>query len=187
MKNTLVIAMLIFNSTHYANAYDVENIRSFLKKSKKCSFAVYKVMIDKKTRNSLPQRFYVTCIGDIVLNPNTIKEKKGCGAFGYDVETGSIEDLTTFGPNIAEGKTCDAGGFETVLDQFIFNETYSSGGKYRQRKIYVKDFFKMLNAQEAPYDFYRLVVYSDNDSQRTILGYSNQDVDLKNVDFLKKK
>lgn len=177
---SIVFAILISQPAH---SYDAENIRSFLKKQKKCVFATYEVMIGKDTRNMFAQRYYVRCIGDVTTAPNTIKEKRGCGAFGFNTDDDSIEDLTSFGFNIAEGKSCDSGGFEQVLNDFLYTD--STGIK--PRKVYVRDYFRYFTESSIPQAYYRLVVFSSKDSYRSSLGYPKDDIDLAKLDYAKKK
>lgn len=179
MKDTIFVLLAVCLAQSAA-AYDAENIRAFLKKNKTCSFAVYKVMRGKATREQFPQRFDVTCIGDIEVGRG-IKERKGCGAFNFNVETEKMTNLTTFGANIADGKACADGGFEAVIDQLLYND--NSGAK--SRKVLVKDFLAPMPESDEPAAFFRLVVYSENDSYRTKLGYPKEDVDLKTLDVQK--
>lgn len=61
------------------------------------------------------------CIGDIVLNADTLKQKSGCGAFfldGDNLQTRPFVDR--FGYNIIPNKKCADGGFEELMkDQVI--------------------------------------------------------------------
>lgn len=128
-----------------AAAYDVENIRAFLKKDKTCAFAVYRVMRGKTIREQFPQRFDLTCVGDIEVGRG-IKMRKGCGAFNFNVETETMTNLTTFGANVAEGKACAGGGFEAVIDQLLYND--NSGAK--PRKVLVRDFLGPMPESHEP-------------------------------------
>lgn len=165
------------SASQVATAYDTENIRVFLKKKETCAFAVYRVMRGKLARESFPQRFDVTCIGDIKVGQG-IREKSGCGAFNYNVETEKMTNLTAFGPNIAEGKPCGAGGFEAVLDQLLYTDNSESPS----RKVLVRDFLAPMPEGSEPASFFRMVVHSDSEAYRTKLGYPIKDVDLKTID-----
>lgn len=178
----LFVVFLVLLSQTTAKAYDVENIKKILKRDKACVFAVYRVMKGKATRESFPQRFDVACIGDIVVGSGTIREKRGCGAFNLNLETGRMTHFADFGPNIVEGKSCDSGGFDAVIDQLLYNDN----SEEKPRKVLVRDFMAPYPESSEPTSFYRFVVYSESDSYRTKLGYGREDIDLKTLDVRKK-
>lgn len=180
MRNSIFILTIAFLALP-ALAYDAENIRAFLKKKGTCAFAVYRVMRGKATRESFPQRFDITCVGDVKIGQG-VHEKSGCGAFNYNVETEKMTNLTNFGPNIAEGKACDAGGFESVLDQLLYTDNSES----KPRKVLVRDFLAPMPESSEPASFIRIVVHSESDAFRTKLGYLLKDIDLKTVDVAPK-
>jgi hypothetical protein len=177
----MTLALAILSMGNLARAYDADNIKALLKKNKNCVFAVYRVMRGKSTRDSFPQRFDISCIGDVKVGEGTIHEKHGCAAFNYNVETGKMMNLTNFGINIAENKACADGGFDALLGDLLYND--NSGAK--PRKVLVRDFFAPMPESNEPASFFRLVVYSENDSYRTKLGYPKEDVDLKTLDVSK--
>lgn len=186
MKN-IVLIILAICLAQSAAAYDAENIRAFLKKNKTCSFAVYKVMRGKTTREQFPQRFDVTCVGDIVVGENTVHEKKGCALFNYNVETGKMYFHLDSGPRIIEGVKCANGGFEKLIDSYYYDyspEMAKNG--VSQDKTLVRSALDQFPESNEPASFFRLVVYSDNDAYRTKLGYPKEDVDLKTLDVSKK-
>lgn len=180
-KLAITVLLAAVSVCQAAGAYDAENIRTFLKKNQTCVFAVYRVMRGKTTRDSFPQRFDISCIGDVKVGEGTVHEKRGCAAFNYNIETGKMTNLTNFGINMAEKKSCADGGFDVVLDDLLYTD--NAGAK--PRKVSVRDFFAPMPESNEPSSFFRLVVYSENDLYRTKLGYPKEDVDLNTLDVSK--
>lgn len=165
------------------SAYDVGNIRAFLKKQKNCSFAVYKVMRGRAIREQFPQRFDVTCVGNIVTGENTINEKRGCGLFNYNVETGRMTFLTHSGPNMIVGEDCESGGFEKLINSYLYgHDTEMEKRGVTLDKTLVRSTLDQYPDSTAPTSFFRLVVYSEKDSYKKALGYPIEDIELSSVD-----
>lgn len=173
----LYLIFLITVSPSLLFAYDAENIRSFLKKNKNCSFAIYTVQKNKKNRNMFPQRLSdITCVGDITIGKGTIKEKQGCSIFNYDIERGTIKSIFRNSPVIVN-KVCAEGGFDELL-----NLKFQMGLPYSNAKEIIEPL-----PENSKSGLFRLVVYSEKDEYRTKLGYPINDINLNDVDVKKSK
>lgn len=111
-------------------------MRAVIQKDGRCEFAVVAIPKDKTDTKFFPRA--AVCIGDIVVDQGTMKEKSGCAAFYLNVYELYTQPLVpAYGFNIAEGKKCSSGGFETVMNDLLLTD--NTGDK--PRRVPVKSAF----------------------------------------------
>lgn len=120
------LAFDLFSSKYYSEDIELKPFVDFTKKDVRCSsLAIVQWprptspianMVKEKTR-------LITCVGDISIEPGTIREVKGCSAFFVDGFTGQIRPLErSYGFNIIKGVDCNKGGFEKLLSEQVIGQ-----------------------------------------------------------------
>lgn len=128
LKGKLIIfvlaTMACFDSQATLRDYTPKQVTDFIKKKQKCQFAVGqtnmtieqmspKVQSDEK---NWPINPWVLCVDDVVVGAGTIKEKRGCALFYYNIETGVVDEFRReLGGHLMSEQACAKGGFETLL------------------------------------------------------------------------
>ena len=96
-------------------------MKSVIEKDDRCEFAV--VSIPKKRESKFLWPHSAACVGGLTFNAGTMQEKTGCTAFVLDVDNLKISPLMDrIGYNVAEGKGCRSGGFESVIASTLLND-----------------------------------------------------------------
>ncbi|MGE0761856.1 MAG: hypothetical protein AB7N80_01130 [Bdellovibrionales bacterium] len=90
-------------------------LKKVVEKDGRCEFAVAQIPTgNHRTSESLWPKS-VACLGDIVVNEGTMREKSGCAAFYLDTYTLRTSGVGTEGRmKIANGKKCASDGLEEV-------------------------------------------------------------------------
>ena len=93
-------------------------MRSLLEKGQKCVVGIDGFMeryFRMEVRdNYLPNS--VTCIADIVVDPNTLREKSGCSLVRYNLDTDNyVPFFNKYFPQAMASKACGKGGFEELM------------------------------------------------------------------------
>lgn len=99
----------------------LEALRILVEKNELCDFAVASFPKGKLANFDHFQPTSVTCVGNITIGANTLKQQSGCGIFDLNLETGQMRSPAGgYFSNyfaIANGKTCANGGFAEVIKQ----------------------------------------------------------------------
>lgn len=124
------------------------------------------------------------CIGDLIFDKGTLREKSGCTAFIFDANNSTTMPLIPgYGYNIVTGKKCEDGGFEAVMQDTLLTDMRSAVTRDPNTGM-VTSFGKgkkipVSTAFMSPYklpdeDFDLVLVYSDKTKTEKMLGQKSK-------------
>lgn len=116
-NNVIFIFVILYGGLANADGLDLHlgKLKAVVEKDGRCAFAVVQIPTgDYRKQESLWPKS-VACLGDIVVDEGTMRERSGCGAFYLNSYTLRTTGVGTEGRmKIANGKKCADGGFEEV-------------------------------------------------------------------------
>lgn len=117
-----IITFLIFLSVSKIQAQvsesELKKMANVIEKNGLCDLAIgFFFVSDTKGPRS------VTCVGEIILNANTMNEKSGCAVFTFDLYTLQTKGIGGYKEvQIAEGTKCDEEGSRRLLNRPFFGK-----------------------------------------------------------------
>lgn len=139
---------------------ELQNQANVVKKDGRCSLATVpwpRPDVPKVQVNIFKQ--YATafvCVGDIVLNADTLRQKSGCGAFfldGDNLQTRPFVDR--FGYNVIPNKKCAEGGFEELMKDQVIGSLTVEGMIFRTSNSYSGEAILIFAENQKYVEWYR--------------------------------
>jgi hypothetical protein len=137
----VITSFIVYAGPAQADTLDehLAKMKSVIQKDGRCEFAVVALPKDKSDEHFFPRA--VVCVGMVVLDEGTMKERKGCTAFYLNTyELYTMPLMQAYGYNMAENKACNADGFEAVMNELLFTH-FTDGPSNPGYKIPVKAAF----------------------------------------------
>lgn len=142
-----------------------------VRKDGRCSFATARV-----PRPSWPgknvdlfQPKSVTCVGDLVLNAGTLRERKGCGIFYLDANTLRVDPIIRDSDFDIVSESCSAGGFEKLMNSELLGNFKAKDAVFYPRSWFSHESIVILSDNQKFTDWFISTKRRDEEDSKKLL------------------